>query len=53
MKIKLTTGFIVAFIALRFVLHEAHELVHTGVGRIICGCWGQRDFNVWDIARGV
>jgi hypothetical protein len=52
MKIKLTTGFIVAFIALRFVLHEAHELVHTVVGRIICGCWGQRDFNVWDICEG-
>lgn len=47
MKIKLSIGFIIAFIALRFIMHEAHELVHTIVGRMICGCWGSRDFNVW------
>jgi hypothetical protein len=30
-------------------MHEAHEIIHTSVGRIICGCWGQRDFNVWSL----
>ena len=52
MTIKLSTGFIIAFISLRLVMHEAHELVHTIVGRIICGCWGPRDFNVWFLCEG-
>ncbi|HSQ43776.1 MAG TPA: hypothetical protein VLM16_02195 [Ginsengibacter sp.] len=52
MKIKITTGFVVAFIAFRYGLQEAHELVHTATGRIICGCWGQRDFNVWSLCPG-
>jgi len=30
-------------------MHEAHEIVHTSVGRLICGCWGTRDFNVWSL----
>jgi hypothetical protein len=49
MKIKLGAGFIIAFITLHFLMHEAHEMVHTAVGRLICGCWGQRDFNVWSL----
>jgi hypothetical protein len=49
MRIKLTPAFIVSFIALLFVMNEAHEIVHTTVGRLICGCWGQRDFNVWGL----
>jgi len=52
MKIKLTIGFIIAFIALHFLMREAHEMVHTAVGRMICGCWGQRDFNVWSLCEG-
>lgn len=49
MKLKLTPKFVLTFLALTFVLHEAHEIVHTTVGRIICGCWGERDFNVWGL----
>ena len=49
MRIKLTPAFIVSFIALLFVMNEAHEIVHTSVGRLICGGWGQRDFNVWGL----
>jgi hypothetical protein len=52
MNIKLSFKFIVSFIALTFVMHEAHEIVHTTIGRIICGCWGQRDFNVWGLCEG-
>ena len=52
MKIKLTLGAVIAFIALLFLMHEAHEMVHTAVGRMICGCWGQRDFNVWSLCEG-
>lgn len=52
MTIKLTPKFIIAFLALTFVMHEAHEIVHTSIGRIICGCWGERDFNVWGLCEG-
>ena len=52
MKIKLTPQFVLTFLALTFVMHEAHEIVHTTVGRLICGCWGQRDFNVWELCEG-
>ena len=31
---------------------EVHEMVHIGVGRLICGCWGARDFNVWSLCTG-
>jgi len=51
-KLTLTPKFILAFLALTFLMHEAHEIVHTTVGRIICGCWGERDFNVWGLCTG-
>ncbi len=47
--LKLTLKFVITFLALTFVMHEAHEIVHTTVGRILCGCWGERDFNVWGL----
>jgi hypothetical protein len=52
MKLKLTFQFVLTFLALTFVMHEAHEIVHTSAGRLICGCWGQRDFNVWGLCEG-
>jgi hypothetical protein len=51
MKIKITGKFIISFLALTFVMLELHEIVHTAVGRIICGCWGLRDFNAWEICE--
>lgn len=52
MTLKLTPRFILAFMTCTFVLHEAHELAHTSVGRLICGCWGLRDFNTWQLCDG-
>lgn len=52
MKLKLSPQFVLSFLALTFLLHEAHEIVHTAIGRMICGCWGERDFNVWDLCKG-
>lgn len=52
MKLKLTLKYVLTFLALTFMMHEAHEIVHTAVGRLICGCWGMRDFNVWDVCIG-
>ena len=49
MKLKLTAIYVLTFLALTFLMHEVHEIAHTTVGRIICGCWGQRDFNVWGV----
>ena len=34
------------------MMHEAHEIVHTSIGRLICGCWGVRDFNIWELCKG-
>jgi hypothetical protein len=44
--------YIGACAALALVLHEAHELAHTGVGRVLCGGWGARDFNSWTLPDG-
>ncbi len=52
MNIKLNFKFVISFIALLFMMHEAHEIAHTTLGRIICGAWGERDFNVWGLAEG-
>lgn len=52
MVLTLTYRFIVSFVALLFVMNEAHELVHTITGRILCGCWGKRDFNAWGLCEG-
>ncbi len=51
-RIRLTAGFLCAFALLTFALAEAHELVHTTLGRMLCGAWGTRDFNVWSLADG-
>lgn len=34
-----------------FCMHELHELTHVITGRLICGGWGTRDFNVWDLCK--
>ena len=43
---------LLAYGFLILVAHDLHELVHTGVGRLLCGAWGPRDFNVWQLAPG-
>lgn len=51
MRIALTARNSVALLALSFLMQETHELAHTSVGRVLCGCWGKRDFNVWGLCR--
>ena len=48
----MTRRWLIAYFFLILVAHDLHELVHTGVGRLICGAWGPRDFNVWQLAPG-
>jgi hypothetical protein len=52
MKITLTPKNSIALLFLSFVMQETHELAHTAVGRIICGCWGKRNFNLWTLCSG-
>jgi hypothetical protein len=49
MKLKLTPAYVFTFLMLTFLLAELHEIAHTSVGRLICGCWGKRDFNEWSL----
>ena len=52
MHIKLSFSYVVTFLLLLIVMLELHETVHIVVGRLICGCWGPRDFNVWSLCKG-
>ena len=49
MHLRLSLSTIITFLLLLIVMMEFHEMVHISVGRIICGCWGPRDFNVWSL----
>lgn len=44
---RVTLRWFVAFSLLLLTIHEAHELAHASVGRIVCGEWPSRDFNAW------
>jgi hypothetical protein len=50
-KIRFSLRNILAFAAVLFICHELHEISHTAVARMQCGCWGLRDFNVWNICE--
>lgn len=52
LDLKLTPRYLVAFIGLSLILGEAHELVHVLSGALICGGFGERDFNVWGLKEG-
>lgn len=41
MKISLTLKNSTALLFLCFIMQETHEITHTTVGRIVCGCWGK------------
>lgn len=49
MPLKITWKYLVAFIALNMIMGELHEQAHIQMGYAICGCYGERDFNVWEI----
>lgn len=52
MKIKLSFPFITAFLLLQIVMLELHEMAHIVTSYLICGCWGIRDFNGWQLCNG-
>jgi hypothetical protein len=48
MSSKITWKYLLAFIALNMLMGELHEQAHIQTGFAICGCYGERDFNVWE-----
>lgn len=51
MHLKLSFRYIFTFLLLVLLMLELHEIVHIVTGRIICGAWGSRDFNVWGLCK--
>jgi hypothetical protein len=51
MQLKLSLRYVLTFLLLVLVMLELHETVHIITGRIICGTWGTRDFNVWRLCE--
>jgi len=49
LQIQLSFKNILVFLFFFFLMHELHELAHIITSRLICGCWGTRDFNVWSL----
>lgn len=47
MNLKITWKYLVALFALTLILMEVHEQVHINTGALICGGYGERDFNSW------
>jgi hypothetical protein len=51
LHLKLTFKNLFVFQFFFFLMHELHELTHIITGRILCGYWGTRDFNVWQLCQ--
>lgn len=47
MQLKIGWKYVLAFLAFNGVISELHEQAHITTGRFITGCYGERDFNVW------
>jgi len=47
MELKFGWKYALAFLALNGVVSELHEQAHITTGRLLVGCYGPRDFNVW------
>ena len=49
MKLKLTWQYVIAFFSLTILCGTSHEFVHHFAGRLICGCWGYKTFNSFQL----
>jgi hypothetical protein len=52
MRLRFSLPALLAFSAGVLLLGELHEQAHITAGRLLCGAYGPRDFNVWDLAPG-
>ncbi|RYU91972.1 hypothetical protein EWM62_00585 [Mucilaginibacter terrigena] len=51
LHIRFTFKTLLVFQFFFFAMHELHELAHIVTGRLMCGAWGTRDFNVWRLCE--
>ena len=47
MRLHIGWKYVLGFLALNGIVSELHEQAHMTTGRIVHGCYGPRDFNVW------
>ncbi|MDP1859888.1 MAG: hypothetical protein Q8K82_14540 [Gemmatimonadaceae bacterium] len=52
MKIPLTWRYLLAFYCLGALMGMSHELAHHAAGFAICGDWGYKTFNHFELAKG-
>lgn len=52
MRPHLSLRYIISFLVLTLFLHELHEMAHMTTARLLCGCWGTRDFLYWKLCDG-
>ncbi len=50
LHLKINWKFLFALFTLMLCTGELHEQVHIQTGRIVCGGYGERDFNAWKTA---
>jgi hypothetical protein len=50
LHLKISWKFLLALFALMICTGELHEQIHIQTGRIVCGDYGERDFNAWKTA---
>lgn len=43
--------YLTAFFSLHLLMMECHEQVHLLTGYLVCGCYGERNFNVWSLCE--
>jgi hypothetical protein len=49
MRVALNTRYVVAFLALTILCGTSHEFAHHFVGAAMCGCFGVKTFNSFDL----
>jgi hypothetical protein len=49
MKLNFSIKWLLAFLALIFLIIECHDWFHVAMARILCGCWGNKGFEDWKI----
>lgn len=52
MRVRLTPQYLLAFFCLAAILGIGHELAHHVAGFLICGEWGYKTFNSFNLAAG-
>lgn len=52
MRLRLTWQYVVAFVALTILCGTSHEFIHHFAGAVVCGGFGSKTFNSFELAPG-